>query len=578
MILLPSSPLSSVEPNPGRKIPAQRANTISSAVTRVIAGVFATRGVLGKFFPLLIFTATVSAEPLPKPVCEHVLLVVWDGMRPDFIREDLTPNAWSLVKRGTFFARNHSSYITTTEVNGTTIATGMKPHHHGIFANSEYRPDVNITFPIATQDALSIRVGDALRGGKWLLAPTIAETVRKAGGSTAIAGTKEVALLHDRTFDRTGAAPHIFQGKTRPLAHLKSLTVAIGPWPKAPADNAAYSAGQEMPDGWQPSSNTAQNRWTTRALVEHEWKDAIPRFSTLWLSDPDYSQHFTEPGSPTALAAIQDSDRHLGLALAELEKRGVLEKTNVFLVSDHAFSTLDRPVALGKRLASWASSTATKRFTVVSRFRGTPRPEEVLLITTGGSSFFYVQRKDPIIIAEIVDWLQRSDFAGPVFTKDGASGTFKFSDVLIDTPDAPDVVVSASWSGKTNAYNVPGLLAGDGRLPGGTHGSLSEWCIRNTLIAAGPDIRRGFRDELPSGNVDVAPTILHLLGITPTVAMDGRILAEALDEKHKPPVPETKRIETTRELGDGKTWKQYLQFTTLGDAVYLDQGNSNAAQ
>jgi arylsulfatase A-like enzyme len=62
----------------------------------------------------------------------------------------------------------------------------------------------------------------------------------------------------------------------------------------------------------------------------------------------------------------------------------------------------------------------------------------------------------------------------------------------------------------------------------GSHGSTSRFCIHNTLLAAGPDIRVGFRDELPSGNVDVAPTILHLLGVQPEKPFDGRILTEAL--------------------------------------------------
>ena len=253
-----------------------------------------------------------NAEPLPKPTCEHVLLVIWDGMRPDFIREDLTPNAWALAQRGTYFANNHSTYITTTEVNGSTISTGMKPRHHGIFANSEYRPNVNLSVPIATQGELNVRIGDALTDGNWMLAPTLAETVRRAGGTTAVAGTKEIALLHDRSFDRTGASPHIFQGRTHPRDYVKKLEAKLGRWPKNPADNTAFSEGKVMPDDWRPSPNTGQNLWTTRALVEHEWKERIPKFSTLWLGDPDYSQHFTEPGSSTALMAIADSDHISG--------------------------------------------------------------------------------------------------------------------------------------------------------------------------------------------------------------------------------------------------------------------------
>src|SRR5688572_16486685 len=174
MIRLPSSPFNSVDPRPGRKIAAQRAVAISSAVSR-FTGRFCTAAlVVGKHFFFLAAgcVAVCRAEELPKPTCEHVLLVIWDGMRPDFIREDLTPNAWSLVKRGTFFAKNHATYISTTEVNGSSIATGMKPRNHGIFANNEYRPEVNLIATVATQGAWPIRVGDILSGRQWLTAPT----------------------------------------------------------------------------------------------------------------------------------------------------------------------------------------------------------------------------------------------------------------------------------------------------------------------------------------------------------------------------------------------------------------------
>jgi hypothetical protein len=44
------------------------------------------------------------------------------------------------------------------------------------------------------------------------------------------------------------------------------------------------------------------------------------------------------------------------------------------------------------------------------------------------------------------------------------------------------------------------------------------------------------------------------------------------------PTPTTRRIEAKRDLPNGKQWSQWLQFTTLGDKEYLDEGNSSAAE
>jgi arylsulfatase A-like enzyme len=48
------------------------------------------------------------------------------------------------------------------------------------------------------------------------------------------------------------------------------------------------------------------------------------------------------------------------------------------------------------------------------------------------------------------------------------------------------------------------------------------------LIAGGPSFRQGMVSELPSGNVDIAPTVLRLLGVTTDAALDGRPLIEGL--------------------------------------------------
>jgi arylsulfatase A-like enzyme len=55
-------------------------------------------------------------------------------------------------------------------------------------------------------------------------------------------------------------------------------------------------------------------------------------------------------------------------------------------------------------------------------------------------------------------------------------------------------------------------------------------------VAAGPSFRRGVASDLPSGNVDLAPTVLALLGLAPQGLLDGRVLAEAF-RTGAPPSP-----------------------------------------
>src|SRR5712671_2073587 len=150
-------------------------------------------------FALLQANLITSAAPnAATPTNHHVILVVWDGMRPDFVSEKNTPTLWNLAGRGVTFAHHHSVYISATEVNGTALSTGSYPANDGIVGNIEYRPDIDLLKPIHTEFPAAVRKGDDLTQGKYLLRPTLAEILRRAGRTTLIAGAKPIALLLDR--------------------------------------------------------------------------------------------------------------------------------------------------------------------------------------------------------------------------------------------------------------------------------------------------------------------------------------------------------------------------------------------
>lgn len=110
------------------------------------------------------------------------MLIVWDGMRPDFITEEGTPNLWKLAQSGVNFSHHHSVYPSLTSVNSTAFATGVFPSRSGMIANWAFRPEIS-GGKLARMDAPDIiRRGDELSGGGYLAAPTIAELVRARGG------------------------------------------------------------------------------------------------------------------------------------------------------------------------------------------------------------------------------------------------------------------------------------------------------------------------------------------------------------------------------------------------------------
>jgi hypothetical protein len=126
------------------------------------------------------------------------------------------------------------------------------------------------------------------------------------------------------------------------------------------------------------------------------------------------------------------------------------------------------------------------------------------------------------VIGKLVDFLQHSDFAGVILTRAGQRGTFTLSEARVNAAIAPDALVACRWNNTPNEFGIVGEIATDiGRNAGqGSHGTLSSHDMNNLLIASGPDFRSGWTDETPSGNVDLAPTIL-LASWDESAAPDG---------------------------------------------------------
>src|SRR6266403_1324277 len=511
----------------------------------------------------------------------HVVIVVWDGMRPDCVSEQNTPALWKLAREGVTFRNHHAVYPSATMVNGTAMVTGVYPGRNGITANHVYRPDIDPHHAVDVELLPVVNKGEDLSGGKYISVPTIAELVQRAGGGSVIAAAKTVGLLLDRkaganSGDGTGSEDDsgtgrakrsltLFAGKSLPADVLSSISEKLGPF---------------------PSAHLQRDSWTTKALTEVLWKDGVPAVSILWLGEPDLTQHESAPGAPAALAAIKSADENLAAVLSALDQRDARGRTDVFIVSDHGFSTIKRSVDL-RRILNDAGFTAKIEELRIAKdgnqsaggirdkteFNDQPKPGDIMLAANGGSVLFYVVGHDKKLIRRLVEFLQQSDCAGVIFTKEPMEGTFGLTQALIQRGDAPDVVMAFRWTDLQNQFGVTGEIDADWQRAAGkgTHATLSRFDMHNTLIAAGPDFKRGQTDDLPTGNVDLVPTILQILGIKVPHQMDGRILSEAVAAPTSllpAPKPEAKSIEARKDFPSG-TWRQTLKISRVGSTIYL---------
>lgn len=502
------------------------------------------------FSALLLSVATQAVAVAAEP--RHVVLIVWDGMRPDFATEKFAPTLDQLAREGVRFTRHHSVYPTETDVNGAALATGCYPDRSGLCANLEFRRWINPRLAIDTSDSASIRRGDEISGGRYLLVPTFVERLRQAGKTVALAGTKSVAVLFDRQNDWTivpmqNRAFTVFAGAPINSTARDALTKLLGPF----VDDRHASGAQ-------------RSEFATRALTDFLWRDGIPDFSLLWLSEPDFSQHNFAPGSPQAISAIKAADGDLAAVLSALEKKHARDSTDVLVVSDHGFSTIRRSVKLVALLngAGFHAGTALSE---------TPKAGDILVAGNGGTALFYVQDHDSGTIHRLVTWLEQSNFASVLFTRAKLEGTFPLEAAHLAAPAAPDLLMAFRWYPDRNQFGVPGVIDADwNRKAGeGTHATLGSSDVHNTFIAAGPDFPQSGEKKLPTGNIDIAPTVLAIFGVKGAAEMDGRALIPATGEA----TATRKTLHASQALEHG-AWNQSLDAVTVGDTTYFESSDS----
>ena len=80
-----------------------------------------------------------------KAKAKQTMIVVWDGMRPDLVGPQNTPNLWEFADGGVTFMDNHACLPTATRLNAASISTGAYPSIHGLMGNTVLVPEIDPT-------------------------------------------------------------------------------------------------------------------------------------------------------------------------------------------------------------------------------------------------------------------------------------------------------------------------------------------------------------------------------------------------------------------------------------------------
>jgi len=275
------------------------------------------------------------------------------------------------------------------------------------------------------------------------------------------------------------------------LAGQQGLKSAIYFWP----GSEAKIAGQR-PDYWLPYDDDAPNN--DRVEQVFQWfnlpEDQRPQFVTLYFSDVDTAGHLYGPASHNTYQAVQTVDQAIGQLLAGI--KALPFKVNVIITSDHGMAKVDgfKRMYTDKLFAGNEALQAKFSFNNDAAFS---------LVTATGQN----KQQDLAALAAITQKIPGLQF----YRQQDIPANLHFS----ANPSIEDALLIS------NQHYITRSDAPAGHI--GKHGYdanvITE--MNTVLYAQGPAFNHV--SIAAAENIHLYPLIAHILGLTISEPIDGRL-------------------------------------------------------
>jgi predicted AlkP superfamily pyrophosphatase or phosphodiesterase len=427
---------------------------------------------------ILVACSLLIAQPARD---RHVVILSIDGL-PAYALHDRSvplPALRRLAQNGAIADAMEVVNPSVTWPNHTSMVTGVTPARHGMLYNG---------LPVRGKPGEPVKVEPWRNKSELVLAPTLYDVAHAAGLTTA--EVDWVAILNAPTITWTfPEVPRLTDPVVKEMIAAGNLTESdVTTFSKAP-----ITYRDEI--------------WTQAG--EHIIRRHKPNLLLWHLLTTDSTQHRYGARSLGGNTALALADAKVQRIIDALKDAGILDRTTIFIVSDHGFKTYRQVI----------------RPNAFLRERGIA---DVHVIPEGGTAMVYVTR--PERKAELLRAL-RTHFSGLRGIAQ-VLGTEDFDRLGYPQPSKSermaDLVLAAA-----DGYGFDGSAAGEavsevaaGSTPG-SHGYLStDADMDAALIISGAGVKSGIKLGRVR-NLDIAPTAARLLGLN-MKEVQGKVLTEIL--------------------------------------------------
>jgi predicted AlkP superfamily pyrophosphatase or phosphodiesterase len=515
-----------------------------------------------------------AAEAPPK----LIVLIVVDQMRADYVerfKDNWSSGLRRLVDDGALFTRAAYPYLTTVTCAGhATIATGVYPHTHGIFANTWFERQRSVVIPCTDDQQVRAvpygRAGNTRSGPGNLQVPTLADQMRGKGAHVVT-----LALKARSAIMMAGHGGDAVTWISESLdAWETSTAYATTPVPQVKAFVAANPLDADFGKSWTRRLAPSQYRDPDDGLGEDPtkgWTSSFPHvlkggsakpdtnFYDQWqhspfadayvsrmaaalsesmqmgkhtgtdflgvsFSSPDLVGHSFGPHSQEVQDMYSHLDQSIGGLLNQLDRLVGAGEYVLALSADHGVTDIPEQIKSAGRdggrinasaILNAGEARAEKEFGVgkyLSRLNGNDVYFE--------PGMYDRVKRNPKALKAIVDAMSRQPGVAEIYTADELAAGLTAKDSKLRGAALSYV---PRRSGDLVISPKPGwLFSGVGT----THGSANEDDQRVPVLLYGYGIKPG-RYATAASPADVAPTLAEIAGVALPNA-EGHALKEAL--------------------------------------------------
>ncbi len=382
-----------------------------------------------------------------------MILMIWDGLRPDLVTQRDTPNLFHMAREGVRFDHHHSIFPTLTMVNATALATGAPPGINGLEGNVFYlaadstpahAPAVADPSQSDNGSAGTIQPGSTiskestieskgqmvsaegpkaivdLNGptgfkGRLIGVDTIAQEVEREGGYIAVVGKQGPTAVFDNRVES------IVDGKDSLGQPHRDYLFASDDLAE-PAPDAEKIKSAMPPESKTGVYDSERDSYFARLVIENAIPAAKraadagrPALIVFWQHNPDLTQHMAGLGTMPAMEALTLCDNNLMHVRAAIDALAIGDRTDLMVVSDHGFATIKFRLVLSEMLVS-------------AGIKKSHDSTDIVVAPNGGADLIYLSQTDfptmesrRAMLQKIVDFAEAQEWCGPIFSREAAS-------------------------------------------------------------------------------------------------------------------------------------------------------------